>query len=107
MKASLIFVKNRIRILRKERKMTQEQLADLCETSLRNIQYLEKGERGIMEWIEPLSRALECEPWEIIADPEQVREKVLTEQEKKWLSLLGVLEQEKFEDMLGFFKGKD
>lgn len=59
---------NRIKELRKARKLTQTQLADLCNTSLRMIQFLEKGERQLTQkWAEDLGTALGVQAWEIMA----------------------------------------
>jgi transcriptional regulator with XRE-family HTH domain len=51
-------MKNRVKEFRKKKKMTQTELADAVGTSMRNIQFIEKGERGLERWIEPIAKAL-------------------------------------------------
>ena len=60
--------KNRIAEIRKKRGLTQSQLAELTDTSTPQIQRLETGNRRLnMDWLEKISKALECEPAELIA----------------------------------------
>ncbi len=59
-------MKNRLKEIRKEKKLTQSELADLCDSSLQMIQYLENGQRQITpKWMDIFSKALKIEPWEL------------------------------------------
>jgi transcriptional regulator with XRE-family HTH domain len=51
-------MKNRVKEFRKKKKLTQTELAEKVGTSMRNIQYIEKGERGLESWMEPIAKAL-------------------------------------------------
>jgi len=68
--------KNFIRDLRKARKLTLQQLADLVGTSNQQISNHESGKRKLtIEWLEKYSAALKCNPVDIISgqteqDPE-------------------------------------
>lgn len=56
-------MKNRITELRKNRKMTQEKLGELCDTTKGVISLIESGKRPLnSKWIERISNALGCEP---------------------------------------------
>ncbi|MGH1376667.1 MAG: helix-turn-helix domain-containing protein [Alphaproteobacteria bacterium] len=62
-------MQNNLKNIRKTKKLTQTQLADLCDTSMRQIQFLEKGERKLSpDWLEKLSSALDCNPTDILPD---------------------------------------
>lgn len=53
---------NRIKVLRKKRGLTMQQLADAVGTSQQQVDRLEKSKRRLtVEWMEKLSRALDCE----------------------------------------------
>ena len=59
---------NFIKKYRLERGMTLSQLAELCNTSVRMMQYLESGERGLTErWIRLICAALDVSPTDLIA----------------------------------------
>jgi transcriptional regulator with XRE-family HTH domain len=64
------WMKNRIKEIRKELHLTQVALADLCDTSMQQIQFLESGKRKLtQEWMERISKALKVEPWHLIVNP--------------------------------------
>lgn len=59
---------NRIRELREERGLSQQQLADLCKTSNQQISRLELGQRRLPTvWMDRIAEALRCQPTDIIA----------------------------------------
>jgi len=54
-------MENRIKEIRKDRGLSQEQLADAVHTTKATISKLEKGDIQLtMEWMRKLARALEC-----------------------------------------------
>ena len=58
---------NRIKELRKLRKMTQQELARILDVTQGAIQKLEKGERGLdIDWMRKIAQALNVEPWELL-----------------------------------------
>ena len=58
----------RVRELRKERELTQDQLAELADISRDSIKNIEKGKHGpLFETLEKLIRGLDCEPSELFA----------------------------------------
>lgn len=60
---------NRIKDLRQARELTLQELADLVGTSNQQISQLETGRRRInVDWLERLSKALECHPFELLYD---------------------------------------
>lgn len=68
-------MKNRIKILRKERGFTLDALADLIGTSATQVQRLETGERRLnVDWIEKISKALEVLPADIFSETENKKE---------------------------------
>lgn len=61
-------MKNRIKELRSARGITQEKLAELCDTSTPQIQRLESGNRQLNnKWIERISAALNVAPHDLFA----------------------------------------
>ena len=59
---------NRLKILRDERKLTQDELAALVKTTQPTIQRIETGVRKLNErWIMKLATALQCHPGELFA----------------------------------------
>lgn len=90
---------NRIREEREKAGLSQSELAELCETSLRQIQYLEKGARSsgkqvqlTYDWLERIATAINShtgkallKPWHLIADPEELDSLVRTEEERQLL----------------------
>jgi transcriptional regulator with XRE-family HTH domain len=62
-------MKNRVREIRIAKGMTQARLAELVGTSHRNIQYIEKDERGIEGWMPQIGKALGVPEWQLITDP--------------------------------------
>ena len=62
-------MKNRIRELRKAKKMTIEKLAEELDTSKGMISMLEKGDRRLnSDWIEKLSKVFDCSNADIIEE---------------------------------------
>lgn len=58
---------NRIRQLRQARKLTQEQLAEMCNTTQPQIKRLETGERKLTEtWMRVLAKALGVRPADLL-----------------------------------------
>ena len=58
---------NRIRELREAQGMTQERLAELCDTSQPQIQRLEDGSRRLTEgWMRKIATALDVRPAELL-----------------------------------------
>ena len=77
--------------------MTQTQLADACGTSLRMIQYLEKGDRQITDkWVKRLVAGFhtagheEVRDWWFLVDPKAVP----SEDDMKIISLYRALSDE-------------
>lgn len=66
-------MENRLKIIRKTLGLTQQELADLADTSLRNVQFLESGERQLTpKWMEIFSQVLDIEPWMFWVDPKSM-----------------------------------
>jgi len=66
-------MKNRLKEIRTELKLTQTQLAELVGFSLQMVQYVENGQRQLTpKWMEILSTALQIEPWMLWVDPRAV-----------------------------------
>lgn len=60
-------MQNNIKSLRKSKKLTMQQLADLVGTTQQQIDRLEKGKRKLSaEWIEKLCNGLACEPLDLV-----------------------------------------
>lgn len=60
---------NKIREIRKIRRLSQKELAEIIGTSSVNISYLEIKKRGLSEvWIEKLSKALNCTKAQLLGD---------------------------------------
>lgn len=91
---------NRLKILRVQRKLTQEKLGEMLDVSHATIQRWETGQQRLTdERINELARALNVKPWEIVGDEESARnleafERVLSvadgmtsEQLETWLKL--------------------
>lgn len=58
---------NRIEIIRKQKGLTQEQLAKLLNCNQGVIQKIEKGITKLNTvWMRKIAKALECEPWELL-----------------------------------------
>lgn len=58
---------NRIAELRKAKNMTQEELAELANTTVNNLGKLERGARRLnQDWLNRISEALDCDPSELI-----------------------------------------
>lgn len=56
----------RLRELRRERDLTQDQLAERADISRESIKNIEKGKHGpLFETLEKLIRGLDCEPWHL------------------------------------------
>lgn len=64
---------NRVKELRLAKDLTQEGLADLISENYQNIQRIENQKMPLTHWwMEQIAKALKCQPWELIADPEKV-----------------------------------
>ncbi len=67
MKRTSKYPANRIRDVREDRGLTQEQLAEKTGTSNQQIGRLENRERRLTwEWIQLLANALECHPMDLV-----------------------------------------
>lgn len=81
-------MKNRIKEIRKKRKLTQEELANLVGVSKQQIFRLEKGVRKLtQEWLIKISKALNCNIEDLLdkSDIPSIKQdefSVLTEEEK-------------------------
>jgi transcriptional regulator with XRE-family HTH domain len=74
-------MKNRIKELRKLRKMTQQELAQKIGTSQVQIGRLENSERGLnIEDLPIIAKALDCEPWELL--PLDMQPKITPEEQE-------------------------
>lgn len=63
------WMSNSIRRLRKQKKMTMQELARRVGTSQQQIDRLEKGHRKLtIEWLDRLTKALECDIYDILPD---------------------------------------
>lgn len=61
--------KNFLYTLRKQRNLTQRQLAELVNATPGQIYFLESGERKLSpEWLERLSKALNCSKGELLGE---------------------------------------
>jgi len=60
-------MQNRIRELRKQRGITQVELAKKLGITQGGIQKLEVGSRNLdIEWMRKISKALDCQPYELL-----------------------------------------
>lgn len=86
-------MQNRLRFIREDRGLTQEELAEKANTTKAQISKLEKGQRRLsMEWTQRLARVLECHPFELIEEAVAV----VTPQERAVLELYrGLAEADK------------
>ena len=58
---------NCIKEIRKRQGITQTELAKMLGVSQGAIQMLETGQRGLdLDWMNKISKALNCEPWELL-----------------------------------------
>lgn len=72
-------MKNRIREIRKFRKMTQQELADKIGLSQTQIGRLETSERGLdIDVLPAIAKALDVEPWELL--PTEMQPKISPEE---------------------------
>ena len=63
-------MKNYIKELRTQKKLSQDQLAEMAGTTHQQIHYLESGKRKLtQEWVVRLANALEVHPLEITDGP--------------------------------------
>ncbi len=62
---------NNLATIRKQKGLTQEQLAELIGTQRVNLSNIERGVRGIEPWLDRLSEALNVPYEEIISEPWQ------------------------------------
>lgn len=59
---------NRIKQIRERRGLTQDQLAELVDTTQPTIMRLERGQRKLtVEWMQRLAKALKCRPEELLS----------------------------------------
>lgn len=64
------YLANNIKSARKRKKLTQMQLADLCETSTNYIGLMETAKRfPSVDMLEKIANALELKPQELFAEP--------------------------------------
>lgn len=79
-------VKNRIKELRKKKKLTQQELAKLVGMDYTHIGRIENGERTLdVEYLDKFAQALDCEPYEIL--PWEWQPMKLSDEEKEILKL--------------------
>lgn len=70
---------NCIKEIRKRKGITQVELAKRLGISQGAIQKLEAGERGLdIDWIKKISKALNCEPWELL--PKEMQPSITPEE---------------------------
>lgn len=68
----ILLMANRIREIREGIGLSQTQLAELCDTSMRMIQYLENGQRQLTQkWMERIAPHLGVRPVELLEDIDQ------------------------------------
>lgn len=80
-------MKNRLEIIRKEKGLTQTELAKRAGTRQSHISNMEKGERDIdTEMLIRLARALGVKAYELLPEEEQPEQ--LTQEEKKFIEML-------------------
>lgn len=78
---------NRIRELRKARKLTQQQLAEKVGISYTHLGRIENGERGLdMEYIPAFAKALDVKPYEIL--PKEWQPEEITPGEREILRMI-------------------
>lgn len=71
---------NKLKDLRQRKGLTLKEVAERADTSIPQIQRLENGDRRLTtEWIERLSKALNCHPSEIVPEFSKQKEKTLEE----------------------------
>ena len=64
------YLANNIKLTRKRKRLTQMQLADLCETSTNYIGLIETAKRfPSVDMLEKIANALELKPQELFAEP--------------------------------------
>lgn len=74
-------IKNNIKNLRSIRGISSSDLASRAGTDQSMITRLESGERSLtLDWIERLSGALNCEPWELLPIEWQPQTKTIDDQ---------------------------
>lgn len=78
---------NRIRELRKARKLTQQQLAEKVGISYTHLGRIENGERGLdMEYIPAFAKALGVKPYEIL--PKEWQPEEISPEEREILRMI-------------------
>ena len=78
---------NRIKELRKERRLTQQQLAEKVGISYTHLGRIEKGERGLdMEYIPAFAAALNVKPYELL--PLEWQPEEITPEEREILRMI-------------------
>lgn len=78
---------NRIRELRKSRKLTQQQLAEKVGISYTHLGRIENGERGLdMEYIPAFAEALGVKPYEIL--PQEWQPEEISPEEREILRMI-------------------
>ncbi len=64
------YLANNMKLARNQKKLTQMQLAELCETSVNYIGLIETGKRfPSAEMLEKIAKSLELKPQEMFAEP--------------------------------------
>lgn len=87
---------NRIKEIRKEKRLSQERLGDIVGTTKQHIGRLESGKSSLSDvWLERLSKALGCTKAELLGETP-----VLTPQDKALLDLYNDLPEEHKETIL-------
>ena len=77
-------MKLRIKEIRKNLNLTQEELASLMDTSVSVVNALENQTRRINgDWIEKLCKVMKIEPWMLFMDPAAV----LSDEDRNFLAL--------------------
>ena len=78
---------NRLKTLRKQKKLTQAQLSEITGISQPNIAQIESGERGLsLENMEILAKALNVKPYELL--PEEWQPETITPAEQAILDMI-------------------
>lgn len=90
---------NNLKAIRKKSGMTQGELADSVDLSLRFIQFLENREKNFtIETLVKISKALNCDPAEILPDL-SINKNSWSQQEKEWLDSLTDVGQNMYKNM--------
>ena len=98
---------NRIKEIRKQKSLTLKEVAEKANTSVQQVQRLERGDRRLTtEWIERLSNALNCTGADIVPDLAVDKNDTFRQLEADYLSL-NEENRKELENFIGFLKAKE